>query len=150
MTWILHSAGKGMKGAGRPHISFLLRKTTIFLSMLIFLLISPLPAGAQSGNMRIFSPQLTDRDRNSGGAQNRTIKSSGVKLSKTSYIYDGHSKKPSVTVRCGGRTLKKNRDFTVTYKNNKKPGTASVIVRGKGKYKGTVTRSFKIKKAKKR
>lgn len=75
----------------------------------------------------------------------RKISSAGVKLSKTSYTYDGHAKKPSVTVKYGGKKLKKDRDYTVSYKNNKKRGTASVIIKGKGRYSGTVTKTFRIR-----
>jgi hypothetical protein len=36
------------------------------------------------------------------------------------------------------------RDFSVTYKNNVKPGTADVTLRGKGRYRGLVTVHFNI------
>lgn len=62
-----------------------------------------------------------------------------VKLSKTSYTYDGTAKMPTVTVE--GLT---EDEFTVTYKNNVKVGTASVIVTGTGSLAGTVTKTFKI------
>lgn len=68
-----------------------------------------------------------------------------VTLSKTSYAYDGQAKKPAVTVRFGGKTLKRNRDYTVSYKNNTRRGTASVIVKGRGIYSGTVVKTFRIK-----
>ena len=67
-----------------------------------------------------------------------------VKLSKTAYVYDGKTKKPAVTVKINSKKLKKGRDYTVTYKNNKKVGTASVIITGKGSYKGKITKKFKI------
>ena len=86
------------------------------------------------------STKKTDRKKSS-----RRIKSGGVKLSKTSYKYDGHTKKPSVTVKFGQHKLKKNRDYTVTYKNNRQRGTAKVIVKGRGLYKGTVIKTFRIK-----
>ena len=84
--------------------------------------------------------KMTDRNKSS-----RRIKSGSVKLSKTSYKYDGHTKKPSVTVKFGQHKLKKNRDYTVTYRNNRRRGTASVIVKGKGLYSGTVTKNFRIR-----
>lgn len=40
--------------------------------------------------------------------------------------------------------LVKDTDYTVTYKNNDRIGTATVIVKGKGNYKGTLTASFDI------
>jgi hypothetical protein len=75
----------------------------------------------------------------------RKISKSGVKLSKTSFRYDGRPKRPRITVYFAHKKLKKNRDYTVSYKNNIRRGTAKVIVRGTGRYRGTVTRTFKIK-----
>ena len=40
--------------------------------------------------------------------------------------------------------LKEGTDFTVTYSNNKKAGTAKVKVTGKGNYTGSVTKTFEI------
>lgn len=72
------------------------------------------------------------------------IKSAKISLKKTSYVYDGKKKQPSVTVRLGSKKLKKGTDYKVTYKNNQKVGTASVIISGAGKYTGKVTKKFKI------
>ncbi|WP_028510325.1 CAP domain-containing protein [Ruminococcus sp. NK3A76] len=61
------------------------------------------------------------------------------------YKYTGKAIKPAVkTVKLGSVTLKKGRDYTVSYKNNKKAGTATVVITGKGNYKGTVKKTFKI------
>ena len=68
-----------------------------------------------------------------------------VKLSKTAYTYDGKAKKPSVTVKdANGATLKKGTDYKVSYSDNKLPGSAKVKLTFIGKYKGSVTKSFKI------
>jgi len=74
-----------------------------------------------------------------------------VKLSKCKAsaikdkIYTGKPIKPSVTLKYSGRTLKKGRDYTVVgYSNNKAVGMARVTVRGKGKYTGTRSISFRI------
>lgn len=72
------------------------------------------------------------------------IKYSKISLKKTTYVYDGKKKKPSVTVKIGSKRLKKGTNYQVTYKNNKKVGTASVVISGKGKYTGKVTKKFKI------
>nr|MCR4961574.1 chitobiase/beta-hexosaminidase C-terminal domain-containing protein [Lachnospiraceae bacterium] len=40
--------------------------------------------------------------------------------------------------------LKNGTDYTVKYKNNKNPGTATITVTGKGDYTGSITRSFTI------
>ncbi len=74
-----------------------------------------------------------------------------VTLSKTSYTYNGKAKKPKVTVKTkvNGKlvTLKKNRDYKVTYKNNVNAGKAKVVISGKGNFAGTKTVKFKIAKA---
>ena len=68
-----------------------------------------------------------------------------TKLSAASYVYNGKAKKPTVTVKDGTKTLKKDTDYTVTYKSNTKPGKATVTIKGKGNYSGTITKTFTIK-----
>ena len=58
--------------------------------------------------------------------------------------YTGKAIKPSVTVKDGDKKLVKGTDYTVSYKNNTKIGTATVIVTGKGKYSGTKELTFNI------
>ncbi|MGG0658356.1 hypothetical protein [Rummeliibacillus pycnus] len=60
---------------------------------------------------------------------------------KSSYVYTGKAIQPSIIVKTPKETLKQNVDYTVTYKNNKNVGKATVTVKGKGQYEG-VTRSF--------
>ena len=76
-----------------------------------------------------------------------TITSSCVTLSETSYTYNSTVRKPAVTVKVGGKILKKDTDYIVSYRNNKNAGKATVTVTGKGNYKGTVEKTFVIKKA---
>lgn len=74
---------------------------------------------------------------------------SSLKLSKTSYTYNGTAFTPSTTVKASnGKTLKKNVDYKVTYANNKNAGTASVTVTAtNANYTGMKKASFKIAKA---
>ena len=51
---------------------------------------------------------------------------------------------PTITVKYGKKALKKGTDYTVSYKNSKTIGTATVTVKGKGKYTGTAEATFKI------
>lgn len=67
-----------------------------------------------------------------------------VSLSTTSYIYDGKVKKPAVTVKNSSGKKADSSYYTVSYKNNKLVGTATVTIKLKGNYSGTVTRTFKI------
>lgn len=64
---------------------------------------------------------------------------------KTQRLKAGKASKPKVQVIYNGRTLKKNKDYTVTYKNNKKKGTGKVVIKGKGKFKGKKVIKFRIK-----
>lgn len=69
-----------------------------------------------------------------------------AKISKLlpAYGYTGKAIKPSPVVKLGSITLRKNKDYTITYKSNKEKGKATLIVKGKGLYTGTITKSFKI------
>ena len=58
--------------------------------------------------------------------------------------YTGKAIKPTVTVKDGSKKLVKGTDYTVSYKNNKNIGTASVTIKGKGNYTGSKTIEFKI------
>jgi len=76
------------------------------------------------------------------------IQSANVSVSTNSYVFDNTAKKPSVTVKIGGKALKNGSDYTVSYLNNTKVGTATVRITGKGDYTGTITRNFTINPAK--
>ena len=60
--------------------------------------------------------------------------------------YTGNEREPSVTVKYGSKTLKKNTDYKVTYSNNVNVGTATITVTGKGNYTGTKKLTFEITK----
>ena len=74
-------------------------------------------------------------------------KASSVKLSTTSYTYDGKVKTPAVVVKDSkGKTLKKNTDYTISYaKGRKNVGKYAVKITFKGKYSGTKIVYFTIK-----
>ena len=78
------------------------------------------------------------------GTSGMTVKSISAKT------YNGKYQRPapSVTVSIGGKNKKlvKNKDYTVTYKNNRHAGTAEVLITGKGNYAGmTAKATFTIK-----
>ncbi len=62
-------------------------------------------------------------------------------------IYTGKAITPTVKVTYNGKILSKNKDYTLSYKNNKEVGTAAITITGKGSYTGTKTVTFKIVKA---
>ena len=74
-----------------------------------------------------------------------SISKASVTLSTSTYAYDGKAKTPFVTVKVGGKTLKKDTDYTVSYSNNTKVGTATVKITGKGNYTGSVSKTYSIK-----
>ena len=56
----------------------------------------------------------------------------------------GKAIEPAVSVSVSGRTLTKDTDYTVTYLNNTKIGTATVYIYGIGNYSGSIYKTFKI------
>lgn len=75
------------------------------------------------------------------------INEKNVSLSKKSYLYNGKSQKPSVTIKSKqGNRLKNGVDYTVSYeKGRKNIGKYKVSVKLKGNYAGTITKTFTIK-----
>ncbi len=71
------------------------------------------------------------------------ISGKAVNLAYSDTKYDGTAKKPEVTID----GLKKDIDYTVSYKDNVKAGTATVTVQGIGNYEGSITKTFEISKA---
>jgi len=62
------------------------------------------------------------------------------------YTYTGKAIKPSLVVYYGTTKLSLNKDYTVSYKNNKNAGVATLTINGKGNFSFTKTVEFTIKK----
>ena len=58
--------------------------------------------------------------------------------------------KQSIKVKLGKKTLKQGTDYAVSYKNNKNIGKATVTIKGKGKYEGSIKKTFQITVAKRK
>ncbi len=58
--------------------------------------------------------------------------------------YTGKAIKPTVTVKYDGKKLSQGKDYTVSWKNNKKIGKATITLTGKGDYTGTKEVTFNI------
>lgn len=76
----------------------------------------------------------------------------GITLENDSLVYNGDVQTPQVTVTHtvqDGQTLTliKDRDYTLTYENNKDAGTATITIEGKGAYTGRFVKTFTIEKA---
>lgn len=69
-----------------------------------------------------------------------------ITLSYTSCNYNGQAKKPGVVLKQHGQKLLLNKDYTVTYQNNKNAGKATVLLSGKNNYQGTKKAYFTINK----
>ena len=68
-----------------------------------------------------------------------------IKLTYESRVYNGKALTVPVRVKnAAGKALKKGRDYTVRFQNNKNVGMALVLLTGKGNYKFTAKRSFSI------
>lgn len=51
---------------------------------------------------------------------------------------------PKPVLKSDNNTLMEGRDYVLSYKNNKKTGTGTAVIKGKGSYTGTFEMSFKI------
>jgi subtilisin family serine protease len=67
-----------------------------------------------------------------------------IELQYTTKTYTGKALEPKVTVKYNGTKFKSN-NYTVSYKDNKEKGTATVTITGKNNLTGTVTKTFVIK-----
>ena len=91
------------------------------------------------------------------GAATATFKINPIDISKTTiqgvhpmFAYTGSAVKPIpvITATIAGKTetLKLGTDYTLSYKNNTNVGTGSITITGKGRFTGSVTKNFAIKK----
>lgn len=74
----------------------------------------------------------------------KDISKKTINLSPLIFDYTGRPRTPRVTIN----RLQKGRDFEYYYKDNITPGTAKVIIKGIGNYKGQEIKYFTIKKKK--
>ncbi len=65
-------------------------------------------------------------------------------LAKKSYVYDNTRKLPKVTVKYKDESLVQNVNYTLSYENNKNPGTAVVYVSGINNCKDEVKLTYRI------
>ena len=82
------------------------------------------------------------------GAKNTVFAATNINKASISTIktqtYTGRKLQPKPTVKYAGKTLTRNKDYTLKYYNNLQAGTASVKIQGIGNYTGSVTKKFKI------
>lgn len=81
-------------------------------------------------------------DVSSAGNEKTRIEECEIKVS--SATLSGKKANGKVSVKDGASILKKDRDYTLTYKNNDSVGRGSVTIKGKGNYIGSVTKNYNI------
>lgn len=92
-------------------------------------------------------PAVTNISNAATETTRKSIKNSDitVTINTNDKKYTGKKITTSVKLYNGTKKLKINKDYTTTYENNKYIGKATVIVKGIGKYKGTIKKKFYIK-----
>lgn len=84
------------------------------------------------------------------GTRKTTFKITPLRLGRVkagkvaNQTYTGKAKKPKVKLTNGSTTLKEGTDYRLVYVDNKTPGKADIIIKGRGNYTGTKTVSFDI------
>lgn len=73
-----------------------------------------------------------------------TIANTSVKLAYSNCTYDGSPKCPNVSVQVNGQKLIAGRDYDCSYVSNNAPGTAFVVITGKGNFAGTKQVAYTI------
>ena len=81
-------------------------------------------------------------------ASKHDIASAAFDLVPDQWLIDGRPATPMPVLRFDGRQLTFATDYDVRYKNNGKPGTAFIVVTGKGAYSGRCEIAFNIVKEK--
>lgn len=88
----------------------------------------------------------------------KSITSDMITLTASSFVYNGETQTPGVTVMDGNTSLKEKTDYTISYQlldgetavdadDTKDVATYNVVVTGNGNYTGSATKSFAITKA---
>lgn len=88
----------------------------------------------------------------------KSITSDMITLTASSFVYNGETQTPGVTVMDGNTSLDEETDYTISYQlldgetavdadDTKDVATYNVVVTGNGNYTGSATKSFAITKA---
>lgn len=77
----------------------------------------------------------------------QNVANSSISLNTYDIGFDGTSAEPKPNVYIGNKYLYSGSDFDIYYENNTAPGTATIVITGKGKYHGIRTFTFQIDEA---
>ncbi len=98
---------------------------------------------SSTGKWAYKTQRLIDYTQITDSSSKKNISSLSISVGEK-YGYTGKNVKAKVTVKDGSKTLEKGTDYTLSYKNCKNIGTASVTIKGKGNYTGEKTITYKI------
>ena len=76
---------------------------------------------------------------------NASIQSAELTMPETVYTYDLTEHTPEPVLKYGGKTLVKDSDYILGYRNNRQAGTATLIITGQGDFTGSREETFDIK-----
>ncbi|MBQ7556525.1 MAG: carbohydrate-binding domain-containing protein [Lachnospiraceae bacterium] len=79
-------------------------------------------------------------------AGNFSVNKPVITFDSDTFAYTGKAVTPDPKVTFNGVELKRDADYTLTFRNNRIPGTATVTVKGTGEFKGSAAASFTIEK----
>ena len=74
----------------------------------------------------------------------KSIENTDIVLNQYSYVYDGKTKEPTVSVTFHGDTLIEKQDYMVSYESNVEAGDARCIITGMGNFTGNKSVEFSI------
>ncbi len=107
--------------------------------------------GVYTGTVRkIFRITPYDLKQDESKKENRLVKGLEDDITISLSDYQKGVCKPEPTLTFQGRVLRKGRDYTISYRNNKKAATAAdtkaptIVIKGKGNFKGTIQKAFTI------
>ena len=105
-----------------------------------------------SNNVKVGNGKVTIKGKgNYGGKKTVTFKIKKATIADAKFskvkdqMYNGKKFTPAVKAKYKGKVLKKNKDYTIAYKRNKKAGVAAIVIKGKKNLKGTHKIYFVIK-----
>ena len=77
----------------------------------------------------------------------KAISECNIEADSSACVYSGQKQYAAVTIKDGDKTLVKGTDYSLAYANCVNPGTATIIITGKGSYTGGCTVRYTIAKA---
>ena len=117
-------------GKGKPPIS---KSKIIFVR----------PNYSKTGGSNSTTNNSTNNSTPAPVVTKKNISNCTVKGLESKYEYTSSAIKPSISVYNGSSKLSSS-NYTVSYSKNTNPGTATITIKGKNNYTGTITKTFTI------